>query len=114
MKKIEAYVRVNMLPQVVEALADEGSHEFSLGVVQRIMPGLPREAYDFSVTIGGSFEPMVRVDIVCRDANAGRLVAAIRKAASTSRPGDGKVFVLPVEESVRIRDDQRGDAALSL
>ena len=114
MKKIEAYVRVNMAQHVVAALAGEGTHEFSLVEVQRIMPGLPRDDYDFSVTLGGSFEPMVRFDIVCRDENVDRLVAAVRKAASTGRPGDGKVFVLPVEEAVRIRNDQRGDAALSL
>ena len=114
MKKIEAYVRVNMAEGVVAALAAAGSHDFSLVEVRRIMSGLPRETYDFSVSLGGSFEPMVRFDIVCRDENADRLVAAVRKAATTGRPGDGKVFVLPVDEAVRIRNDQRGDAALSL
>ena len=114
MKKIEAYVRVNMAERVVAALAAEGSHDFSLVEVRRIMAGLPREAYDFSVALGGSFEPMVRFDIVCRDENAERLVAAVRKVATTGRPGDGKIFVLPVDEAVRIRNDQRGDQVLSL
>jgi nitrogen regulatory protein PII len=113
-KKVEAYVRVNMVQHVVAALAAEGTREFSLVEVQRIMPGLPRDAYDFSVNLGGAFEPMVRFDIVCRDENADRLVAAVRKAASTGRAGDGKIFVLPVLEAVRIRNDERGDAALAL
>lgn len=114
MKKIEAYVRVIMTEHVIAALAAEGSHDFSLIEVRRIMAGLPRESYEFSVALGGSFERMVRFDVVCRDENADRLVAAVRKAASTGRAGDGKIFVLPVEEAVRIMNDQRGDAALTL
>lgn len=114
MKKIEAYVRVNMAEHVVAALAAEGCHEFSLVEVQRLMRGLPPEAYDYSVTLGRSFERMIKVEIVCRDENAPRLAAAIRRAATTGRPGDGKLFVSAVEQAVRIRDDQHGDDVLAL
>lgn len=114
MKKIEAFVRINMAEHVVSALAAEGSQDFALFEVQRIMRGLPREAYDFSVRLGGTFEPMVKFEVVCRDDTAERLVAAIQRVASTGRPGDGKLFVLPVDDAVRIRNGDRGEGALSV
>ena len=114
MKEIKAYVRFNMAEHVMAALSAEGCHDFTLTEVRRVMPGLPRESYDFSVSLGGSFERMMKFEIVCLDANAPRLVAAIRRAASTGRPGDGKIFTSAVEDAVRIANDQHGDAALSI
>ncbi len=114
MKEIKAYVRINMAEPVMEVLAIEGCRDFSLMEVRRIMPDLPRESYDFSVALGGSFERMMKLEIVCRDENAARLVAAIRRAAATGRPGDGKIFVSAVEQAVRIMNDQHGEGALSI
>ena len=114
MKEIKAYVRTNMAEPVVEALGAQGCHDFSLVEVRRVMKGLAPESQDFSVMLGGAFERMIKIEIVCRDESTPRLVEAIRKAATTGRPGDGKIFVSSVEEAVRIASAQRGDAALSI
>ncbi len=58
------------------------------------------------------FLPKVKIEVVCDDAMVERAVDAIVAAARTGRIGDGKIFVTPVDEAVRIRTGERGDAAL--
>ena len=58
------------------------------------------------------FLPKVKLEVVVADEVVGRVVEAIVKAAKTGKIGDGKVFVLPIAEAVRIRTDARGDTAL--
>ena len=58
------------------------------------------------------FLPKVKLEVVVADEVVGRVVEAIVKAAKTGKIGDGKVFVLPIAEAVRIRTDERGDTAL--
>ena len=58
------------------------------------------------------FLPKVKLEIGVADEVVAKAVAAVIKAAKTGKIGDGKVFVLPVEEVVRIRTDERGEAAL--
>jgi nitrogen regulatory protein P-II 1 len=59
------------------------------------------------------FLPKVRLEVACADALAEKLVKALADAAQTGRIGDGKIFVLPLEEAVRIRTGERGEAALA-
>ncbi len=56
--------------------------------------------------------PKVKIEIFCRASRAEEIVSAIAAAARTGKIGDGKIFVLPVEEAVRIRNDDRGEDAL--
>jgi nitrogen regulatory protein P-II 1 len=58
------------------------------------------------------FMPKVKLEIVTADDVARKAVEAIVKAAKTGKIGDGKVFVIPVEEAIRIRTDERGEAAI--
>jgi nitrogen regulatory protein P-II 1 len=58
------------------------------------------------------FLPKVKVEIVVADDLAPRVIEAVVKSAKTGKIGDGKVFVLPLEEAVRIRTDERGEIAL--
>jgi nitrogen regulatory protein P-II 1 len=58
------------------------------------------------------FLPKVKVEIVVTDEIAGKAIDAIVKSAKTGKIGDGKVFVVALEEAVRIRTDERGDAAI--
>jgi nitrogen regulatory protein PII len=58
------------------------------------------------------FLPKVKIEIVVTDELVAKTVDAIVKAAKTGKIGDGKVFVLALEEAVRIRTDERGDAAV--
>ena len=114
MKEIKAYVRLNMGEHVVHALSALGCHDNSIVEVRRIKHGLPRGSYEFSVVLGEAFEPMLEFELVCKDENAGRLVEAVRKAATTGQPGDGRIFVLPVDEAVAISSGTRGECVLSL
>ena len=58
------------------------------------------------------FLPKVKVEVVVSDQIVGRVVEAIERAAKTGRIGDGKIFVCPVEEVIRIRTGERGEEAL--
>ena len=58
------------------------------------------------------FLPKVKIEIALSDDMAGKAVDAIVKAAKTGKIGDGKVFVVPLEEVVRIRTDERGESAI--
>jgi nitrogen regulatory protein P-II 1 len=58
------------------------------------------------------FLPKVKVEVVVSDQLVGRVVEVIERAAKTGRIGDGKIFVLPVEEVIRIRTGERGEEAL--
>ncbi len=58
------------------------------------------------------FFPKARVEIVCEDALVEEVLSTIRKCCCTDHPGDGKVFVLPVEDALRIRTGERGEEAL--
>ena len=113
MKYVLAFVRPSMAEHVVDALTREGCADFSLSEARRIVPGLPHDAYSYSVQLGQGYEPMVRVELVCRAENADRFVEAIRRAAHTGAPGDGMVFIGEMQEAVRIRNGDRGDDALS-
>jgi nitrogen regulatory protein P-II 1 len=58
------------------------------------------------------FLPKMKIEIVLADATVDAAVAAIIKAAKTGKIGDGKIFVSPIEESIRIRTEERGESAV--
>jgi nitrogen regulatory protein P-II 1 len=58
------------------------------------------------------FFPKMRVELVVSDEKVTEVLKAIREVCYTGNPGDGKVFVLPVEEAMRVRTDERGEAAI--
>ena len=114
MKEIKAYVRMNMAERVVHALSTLGCRDFSIVEVRRVKQGLPRGSYEFSVVLGEAVEPMLKFEVACRDENVGLLIEAVRKAATTGHPGDGRIFVVTVDEAVAISSGTRGDDVLSL
>jgi nitrogen regulatory protein P-II 1 len=111
MKKIEAIIRRSKFDEVKEALHATGIDFFSFWEVTGV--GTAREsrvyrgiAYDTS-----TIERLV-LSIVVRDINMDRTVKAIIKAAKTGEIGDGKIFVSDIEESYRIRTEEKGDESL--
>ncbi len=112
MKLIVGYVRNEMITHVTEALAAAGCHDFSVVDARRVVAGLRGENYDFSVMLGERFETMQRLEIICLAELAPIYSEALRRAAHTGRHGDGAIFVLPVEDAIRISDGVRGRAAL--
>ena len=113
MKKIEAIVRPEKLDEVKEVLASQGF--LGLNIVH--VTGRGAQKGIVHVGRGGeSFRvdmlPKVRVEVVVHDNAAERAVQAIMKAAWTGNIGDGKIFILPVEDAIRVRTGERGDVAL--
>lgn len=111
MKKIEAIIRRTKFDDVKEALLAADIEWFSYYEVRGV--GKMREAriyrgvaYDTS-----SIERML-LSIVVRDKNVEKTVQAVTKAAYTGEIGDGRIFIIPVEDSIRIRTGKRGDIAL--
>ena len=111
MKKIEAIIRRTKFDDVKDALLAADIEWFSYYEVRGV--GKMREAriyrgvaYDTS-----SIERML-LSIVVRDKNVEKTVHAVTKAAYTGEIGDGRIFIIPVEDSIRIRTGERGDIAL--
>ena len=112
MKKIEAIVQPHKLDDVKEALIGIGIDGMTITEVR----GHGRQKGHKEVYRGQEYEvdllPKVKLEVVVMSDKADQVLAALSQAARTGKIGDGKIFVYPVEEAVRIRNDDRGDAAL--
>ena len=112
MKKIEAIVRPFKLDEVKEALSEVGIQGMTVTEVKGFgRTGGKKEVYRGSAYVV-DFVPKVRIEIVVPDDLVPQVVEAIALGARTGRIGDGKIFVMPVDEAVRIRTGERGDVAL--
>ena len=112
MKKIEAIIKPFKLDEVKEAL-----HEIGLqGITVLEAKGFGRQKGHTELYRGAEyvvdFLPKVKIDIVVDDGMLERAVEAIQQAAQTGRIGDGKIFITPVEEAIRVRTGERGDDAI--
>jgi nitrogen regulatory protein P-II 1 len=112
MKKIETIINPSKLDDVKTALTSIGV----VGMTAVEARGFGRQK-GHTETYRGSeyvvdFRPKVKIEIVVPDALVAKAMAAIIKVTKTGKIGDGKIFVIPVEEAVRIRTEERGDVAL--
>ena len=109
MKKVEAIIKPFKLEEVKEALHRVGIQ----GVTVTEVKGFGRQKGHKEMYRGAEyvveFLPKVKVEVVTADNRASAVVEAIRNAASTGRIGDGKIFVIPVDEAIRIRTGETGD-----
>jgi nitrogen regulatory protein PII len=112
MKKIETIIKPFKLDEVKEALTEIGVQGMTVTEVK----GFGRQKGHKEVYRGAEyvveFVPKVKVEIVVADALAQRAVEAIVRAAKTGTIGDGKIFVTPMSEAVRIRTGETGEGAL--
>jgi nitrogen regulatory protein P-II 1 len=112
MKKIEAVIKPFKLDEVKEAL-----HEVGLqGITVVEAKGFGRQKGHTELYRGAEyvvdFLPKVKIEVICEDSVVERAVEAIINSARTGRIGDGKIFISPVEEVIRIRTGERGEAAI--
>ncbi|MGE5372121.1 MAG: P-II family nitrogen regulator [Solirubrobacterales bacterium] len=112
MKKIEAIIRPGKVEEL-KAVLDEMQVR-GMTVYDVMGRGLQRDQKQFFRGQPHTIDlyPKVKVEIICRDHWLDRIVEAIVKVCQTGKVGDGKIFVYPVEEIVRISSGERGDAAL--
>jgi nitrogen regulatory protein P-II 1 len=112
MKLIIAVIKPFKLEEVKEALAGAGIEGMTVTEVK----GFGRQKGHTEINRGSEytvdFLPKVKVEVAVADDIAGKAIEAIAKAAKTGKIGDGKIFVVPLEEIVRIRTDERGEAAV--
>jgi nitrogen regulatory protein P-II 1 len=112
MKKLEAIIKPFKLDEVKEALAKEGIQGMTVSEVK----GFGRQKGHSELYRGAEyvvdFLPKIKVELLLDDAKAKRAADIIESAAKTGRIGDGKIFILSVEDAVRIRTGERGEAAI--
>ena len=112
MKKIEAIIKPFKLDEVKEALHEVGVS----GITVTEAKGFGRQKGHTELYRGAEyvvdFLPKVKLEIIVRDEQVAEVVETIEKAAKTGRIGDGKIFVLPIDEIIRIRTGERGSAAI--
>ena len=111
MKKIEAIIRKTRFEDVKESLLEAGIEWFSYYDVRGIGKSRQGRVYRGVVYDTSSIERTL-VSIIVRDKIVEKTVEAILKSAQTGEIGDGRIFVIPVEDSIRIRTGERGDIAL--
>jgi nitrogen regulatory protein P-II 1 len=111
MKKIEAIIRKTKFDDVKDALLSVDIEWFSYYDVRGVGKTRQERIYRGVVYDTSSIERTL-VSIVVRDKNVDKTVKAILEAAKTGEIGDGRIFVVPIEDSVRIRTGERGDIAL--
>jgi len=112
MKKVEAIIKPFKLDEVKEGLSAIGIQGLTVNEVK----GFGRQKGHTELYRGAEyvvdFLPKVKLEIIVSDEKVAQVVETIEKAARTGRIGDGKIFVMPVEEVVRIRTGERGRDAI--
>ena len=112
MKKIEAIIKPFKLEEVKGALADLGIEGMTVSEVK----GFGRQKGHTEIYRGSEytvdFLPKVKFEVVVTDAMVEKAIAAISASAKTGKIGDGKIFVLPIENAIRIRTEEVGENAI--
>jgi nitrogen regulatory protein P-II 1 len=112
MKKIEAIIKPFKLEEVKDALGEVGIAGMTVSEVK----GFGRQKGHTEIYRGSEytvdFLPKIKIELVVADSQVETAVNSIVKAAKTGKIGDGKVFVAPVQEVIRIRTEEKGEAAV--
>jgi nitrogen regulatory protein PII len=112
LKKIEAIIKPFKLAEVKEALSDLGIEGMTVTEVK----GFGRQKGHTEIYRGSEysvdFVPKIKIEVVLIDSMVETTIAAVVNAAKTGKIGDGKVFVYPIEEAIRIRTDETAEKAV--
>lgn len=112
MKKVEAIIKPFKLDDVKEALSEIGIY----GMTVTEVSGYGRQKGHKEIYRGAEyvvdFVPKIKIELVVSDERADEVVDTVRNAANSGKIGDGKIFVLPVEQVVRVRTGETGTKAL--
>ncbi len=112
MKKIEAIIKHYKLDEVKDALNAIGIQGMTVMEVKGFGRQKGHVEHYRGAEYSVNFIPKVKIDIVVPDSMVEKIISAIESKAKTGEIGDGKIFVLPVEEVVRVRTGERGEIAI--
>jgi nitrogen regulatory protein P-II 1 len=112
LKKLEAIIKPFKLEEVKEALTELGIEGLTVSEVK----GFGRQKGHTEIYRGSEytvdFLPKVKIEVVMKEELVAKAIETIVKAAKTGKIGDGKIFVIAIDEAVRIRTEERGDKAV--
>ena len=112
MKKVEAYIKPFKVDDVKAALMEIGVRGMSVSEIR----GFGRQKGHTELYRGSEYQvdflPKSKLEIVVSDGMVEQVIEVIQKVASTGQVGDGKIFVIPIEDVIRIRTGESGDAAV--
>ena len=112
MKKVEAIIKPFKLEEVKDALHDVGIEGMTVSEVK----GFGRQKGHTEIYRGSEytvdFLPKIKIELVVADNKVAAATQAVVKAAKTGKIGDGKIFVSPIDEAIRIRTEEKGEAAV--
>jgi nitrogen regulatory protein PII len=112
MKKIEAIIKPFKLDDVKDALNKIGVNGMTINEVK----GFGRQRGHKEIYRGAEYQvdfvPKIKIDVIVDSALSAQVVDVISKSANTGKIGDGKIFVLPVDEAIRIRTGETGESAI--
>jgi nitrogen regulatory protein P-II 1 len=112
MKKIEAIIKPFKLDEVKDALGEIGIQGMTVSEVKGFgRTGGKKEVYRGSAYVV-DFVPKVKIELVIADSQVNQVIESIEKTAKTGRIGDGKIFIVGIEEAIRIRTGERGEDAV--
>jgi nitrogen regulatory protein P-II 1 len=112
MKKIEAFIRHEAFEPIRTELLEKGFPSLSIGEVKGSgrQKGIVEQYRGSTLTV--HVRPKLKLEVVVEDRDKGLVVETILKHSRTGNVGDGKIFVLPVEEAIRIRTGEEGEEVL--
>jgi nitrogen regulatory protein PII len=112
MKKVEAIIKPFKLEEVKDALGDVGIEGMTVSEVK----GFGRQKGHTEIYRGSEytvdFLPKIKIEMILPDSSVEAAISAIIKSAKTGKIGDGKIFVSPIDQAIRIRTEEKGDAAV--
>ncbi|HIQ25545.1 MAG TPA: P-II family nitrogen regulator [Persephonella sp.] len=112
MKKIEAIIKPFKLDEVKEAISELGNFGMTISEVK----GFGRQKGHTELYRGAEyvidFLPKIKIEIVIDDDMVEKVVEVISESARTGKVGDGKIFIIPIDDAIRIRTGERGEVAL--
>lgn len=112
MKEIKAYIRADAVERTVRALEIAKAPGITVTTVHPVGYGFDPNYFAGTQDVTKLYPAMAKIEVVCLDKDADRLVKVISGKACTGYKGDGMIFVSPVEEAVKIRTGEKGESAL--
>ena len=106
MKQIKAYIRHEKADIIIEKLEQAGVKGMTVIDVFALCEWADKESFSYSIKFVERYSKVIKLEIVCEDADAETLSTIISKYGKTGKSGDGMIFISPVEKSIKIRTNE--------